>query len=725
MNTTLPSSQLTQEGVYGNTATHKGPPSADEIANGVVPLDTLPAQWWNWLWNSAGKDIDSWRAELVSIRAEILNVLRLVDNTAAFNGSTTQIASALSALVTRIATATTAGAVKSSADIKSVSVDSSEGTMVVNALTDYVGSATIETRLASLKASIDDVLTGAVVAGTISSGVITLASSVTAQTFKIVLTIEGSMAVGEKTTVTGLQASGGTVLTLEKNYVFVCREAIAAGATAVVPIEVQGYKSGSTVTYTLTTKGSNNVWQDYVEPVGEIATGDTNAVSGGAVWTALQNVGGGGAQVIDAGTVAGIFESTTSDVYALQANLSSITLDTTQPAIVRCDVQLTSAATLPNWAVPLPVAGFLAMPSSVGLTVEGDSNHSYTLFYLNTTAAANTVICSCTFLIPANYTSDTLATLLEFQSYSKAEESLDAGTVYTPYVTKEPYRGPFVWNGEYYEADEQSAITYTQGTSSITDFLFNSLGYARGKYGTSLGAPVIIYAYHDPEYPGRAYMTSFSGSDPQHASVITVYWSADPSTSVPPIVTMWTPDRTQPIPLRASIGLKHRRGATYVTDGEGYFRFVANSRGDTAASYSIANYYVGGEGWKVPMREIYNALLSYRAAVSNDMGNKAFSVPGRGHIEISLPSFTYGVLSLTSVAIDGDYIRIYADGVIDLVDHTRFDLYTQTTPSILFIYQRTFTVPVTTGEAIKLDGYMQASGASVSYFYTNYVTLMV
>ena len=720
MNTTLPSSQLTQEGVYGNTAAYKGPPSADDIANGVVPLDTLPAQWWNWLWNSAGKDIDSWRAELVSIRAEILNVLRLVDNTAAFNGSTTQIASALSTLITRIATATTAGAVKSSADIKSVSVDSSEGTMVVNALTDYVGSATIETRLASLKASIDDVLTGAVVAGTISSGVITLASSVTAQTFKIALTIEGSMAVGEKTTVTGLQASGGTALTLEKNYVFVCREAIAAGATAVVPIEVQGYKSGSTVTYTLTTKGSNNVWQDYIEPVGEIATGDTNAVSGGAIWTALQNVGGGGAQVIDAGTVACNFESTTSDVYALQLVLSSITLDTTQPAIVRCDAQLTSAATLSNWAVPLPVAGFLAMPGSVGLTVEGDSNHSYTLFYLNTTATANTVICSCTFLIPANYTSDTLATLLEFQTYSKAEASLSAGTVYTPYVTKEPYRGPFVWNGENYRITSRPAITYTRGTSSITDFQFRSLGYPLGVYGTSLCAPVVIQAYHDSEYSGSAYMTSYSGSDPRHATAITVYWAGDPSTSVPSEVTMRTEDGADSILLLASIGLKHRGRATYVADS-GKFRFVANSYGDTADSYAITDRYVSGEGWKVPIQEIYNALLSYITASSDDMENQVFAIPARGHIGLI---FADDVLSLTGVALDGDYILIYAEGVTDASRHMRYDMYTQTTPTTLYFYKRTFSVPFNSGSSITLSEYSQASGGSLSYFFTTHVALL-
>lgn len=60
--------------VYGGEATYKEQPTTSAYTKGVVPLDTLPAQWWNWLWNtittaeaSTYDMIDSIYKELVSV----------------------------------------------------------------------------------------------------------------------------------------------------------------------------------------------------------------------------------------------------------------------------------------------------------------------------------------------------------------------------------------------------------------------------------------------------------------------------------------------------------------------------------------------------------------------------------------------------------------------------------------------------------------------------------
>ena len=38
--------------IYGASALYTEQPQGDDARDGVVPLDTLPAQWWNWLWNN-------------------------------------------------------------------------------------------------------------------------------------------------------------------------------------------------------------------------------------------------------------------------------------------------------------------------------------------------------------------------------------------------------------------------------------------------------------------------------------------------------------------------------------------------------------------------------------------------------------------------------------------------------------------------------------------------
>lgn len=63
-------------GTYGSTAIYKEQPDTDSYNKGVIPFDTLPAQWWNWLWNqitlNEGRTVDV----LDSIHAELVNVLQ-------------------------------------------------------------------------------------------------------------------------------------------------------------------------------------------------------------------------------------------------------------------------------------------------------------------------------------------------------------------------------------------------------------------------------------------------------------------------------------------------------------------------------------------------------------------------------------------------------------------------------------------------------------------------
>ena len=117
---------------YGTSATYIDPIDAECIRAGVVPLDSLPASWWNWLWNeSTGALIEANRA-LTSVICELDNVIcaaGITPREACMN----QLHGAINCLRQTLATAQTAGSVVSSSDNGKVTVNE-DGTMTVNGL---------------------------------------------------------------------------------------------------------------------------------------------------------------------------------------------------------------------------------------------------------------------------------------------------------------------------------------------------------------------------------------------------------------------------------------------------------------------------------------------------------------------------------------------------------------------------------------------------------------
>lgn len=146
-----PNTQQTVMTEYGNSATYINAPSNQ--ATGHVPLDTLPAAWWNWLWNQITKNNNEVYATLTDVRTELLNVLSAASISPS-GTSTNQLYQAINKIRQTIATTSTAGAVKSSSDIKSVSV-ANTGVMLVNALTDWLGADTIKSVIDNLTTEVE------------------------------------------------------------------------------------------------------------------------------------------------------------------------------------------------------------------------------------------------------------------------------------------------------------------------------------------------------------------------------------------------------------------------------------------------------------------------------------------------------------------------------------------------------------------------------------------
>ena len=77
MNTTPQTENIggaTNPGVYGVDATYKNAIPALEFASGVIPQDTLPAEWWNWLWYQTTAEQLHTVADLTGLFTEINNL---------------------------------------------------------------------------------------------------------------------------------------------------------------------------------------------------------------------------------------------------------------------------------------------------------------------------------------------------------------------------------------------------------------------------------------------------------------------------------------------------------------------------------------------------------------------------------------------------------------------------------------------------------------------------
>ena len=104
--------------VYASLSTMRQQPTQDEIANGVIPLDTLPANWWNWLWNTITRAQNDLQYNDEVIFTEINNVLAaggITPNpTADAQATHDQLIRAINIIKNAVATTTTLGVVKSS-----------------------------------------------------------------------------------------------------------------------------------------------------------------------------------------------------------------------------------------------------------------------------------------------------------------------------------------------------------------------------------------------------------------------------------------------------------------------------------------------------------------------------------------------------------------------------------------------------------------------------------
>lgn len=128
----LPSNPIETMNVYASQSQYvKGPDKAAQAA-GTVPLDTLPADWWNWLWKQITTRINEASNGMGSVYNEILSVLEAASITPS-ETSTTDLVNAIKAIAHTIGSSTTAGAVKSSATSGYVTIDA-DGYMTPNGM---------------------------------------------------------------------------------------------------------------------------------------------------------------------------------------------------------------------------------------------------------------------------------------------------------------------------------------------------------------------------------------------------------------------------------------------------------------------------------------------------------------------------------------------------------------------------------------------------------------
>ena len=97
---------------YGSAAVYRALPNADQLRAGVVPLDSLPAAWWNCMWNDTNKAINCARYALGAMINEVNTVLTQAGvcvNPDCIN----QLYQAIDKMKAITGTATVAGSVKS------------------------------------------------------------------------------------------------------------------------------------------------------------------------------------------------------------------------------------------------------------------------------------------------------------------------------------------------------------------------------------------------------------------------------------------------------------------------------------------------------------------------------------------------------------------------------------------------------------------------------------
>lgn len=129
----IPSNPVPQVCNYGTSATYRDLPNEEQLRNGVVPLDSLPAAWWNCMWNMTNGAINCARYAAGVLIDEVNTVLAQAG--VRVNCSCVdQLYQAINKIRQTIGTAAVAGAVKSSSTASEVAIDPTTGIMSVNCL---------------------------------------------------------------------------------------------------------------------------------------------------------------------------------------------------------------------------------------------------------------------------------------------------------------------------------------------------------------------------------------------------------------------------------------------------------------------------------------------------------------------------------------------------------------------------------------------------------------
>lgn len=117
---------------YAVSSQYCSAPDLEQIENGVIPLDSLPADWWNWMWADTNKAVNEARTGFTALINELESVLDgagIVPDCNCVN----QVYRAIDKIRQTLATAQIAGAVKSSSTNGNVTVNN-DGTMTANGL---------------------------------------------------------------------------------------------------------------------------------------------------------------------------------------------------------------------------------------------------------------------------------------------------------------------------------------------------------------------------------------------------------------------------------------------------------------------------------------------------------------------------------------------------------------------------------------------------------------
>lgn len=118
---------------YAASSQYMTCPSEEQIDLGVVPLDSLPADWWNWMWHDTNSAVNEAKAALDNLVEELNTVLSCVQMQPVYE-CTDQLYTAIDLIRRKIGTETVAGAVKSSSEYGNVAIDSATGIMIANGL---------------------------------------------------------------------------------------------------------------------------------------------------------------------------------------------------------------------------------------------------------------------------------------------------------------------------------------------------------------------------------------------------------------------------------------------------------------------------------------------------------------------------------------------------------------------------------------------------------------